>query len=783
MFDGLLHGLRKRKPAVAAAGVAGAVLAMLVYIVAPMEDVIGSRLFSTIVTDENGNLLAAAIAADEQWRFPPPAALPEKYVAALIAYEDKRFYSHPGVDPIAVLRAAHSNWRQGRIVSGASTITMQLARLIRGDPARTYRAKAAEALLALKLEFHFSKQEILGLYAALAPMGGNTVGINAANWRYFQHRLEDISWAEAALLAVLPNDPAGIHPGNNRRALLNKRNQLLDRLAERGHLSELDLKLARLEALPAAPQPLPDYTPHLLQTLKARFPEKNHFKTAIALTLQRHLLTIADSYSRRNENNNIHNLSILVLDNRDNAVIAYLGNRTGSADSEYAGAVDIIQRPRSSGSLFKPFLFALMLQQGFFLPDTLIPDIPTHYDGYSPENYDHRYRGLVPAKQALSQSLNVPAVRLLDRYGVALFKDNLQQLGLSTLWRPAEDYGLSLILGGAETTLWDITNSFARLVKSARSEVDSPVGARLYTEQAIANATYPIATGAAWLTLEALLDVNRPGVEANWRDFSSSQRIAWKSGTSYGWHDAWAVGSNGRYTVGVWAGNANGEEARHLSGTITAAPVMLDVFNHLSFSDWPVKPEYALKQYRVCKADGYLSANGCETVLAEAPIEADFADVTPFHELIHIDKHTRLRVHGLCESPGNMQTVSRFVVPPVQAYYYSQVGSHLQPPPAWRRDCLDNLPGVAEQIPFALEYPAQQAKIKIPVELDGQLGRVVVKARHRESNAVIYWHLDDTFLATTRHIHEQAIAVNPGWHQLTLVDEKGYRISRWFKAI
>jgi penicillin-binding protein 1C len=564
---------------------------------------------------------------------------------------------------------------------------------------------------------------------------------------------------------------------------LNKRNQLLDRLAERGHLSALDLKLAKLEALPAAPRPLPDYTPHLLQTLKSRFPAQTRFKTAIDLTLQRHLLTMAGSYGRRNEKNNIHNLSILVLDNRDNAVTAYLGNHTGSADPEYAGAVDIIQRPRSSGSLLKPFLFALMLQQGFFLPDTLIPDIPTHYDGYSPENYDHRYRGLVPAKQALSQSLNVPAVRLLNQYGVAAFKDDLQQLGLSTLWRPAEDYGLSLILGGAETTLWDITNSFARLVKSARGEAGSPVSARLYDEQPIASATYLIATGAAWLTLEALLDVNRPGVAANWRDFSSSQRIAWKTGTSYGWHDAWAVGSNGRYTVGVWAGNANGEEARHLSGTLTAAPVMLDVFNHLPFGGWPEKPEYALKQYKVCKADGYLSTNGCETVLAEAPIEADFAAVTPFHELIHIDKRTRLRVHGLCENPGNMQTVSRFVVPPVQAYYYSQVSGNLQPPPAWRPDCLDNLPGVAEQIPFALEYPDSNAKIKIPVELDGQLGRVVVKARHRDSNAVIYWHLDDTFLATTKHIHEQAIAVNPGWHQLTLVDGKGYRITRWFEAI
>lgn len=758
-------------------------LTCIAYFCSPLPDVLTQQPYSTLVVDNNNNLLAATIATDQQWRFPPPRQLPQKYITAVIAFEDKRFYLHSGVDPFAIARAFVTNIKNGRIVSGGSTLTMQLARQLRGRHARSYFAKAAEAMLALKLEFHLDKQEILKYYATFAPFGGNTVGIDAANWRYFGHRLEDISWAEAALLAVLPNNPSGIHPGKNRATLVNKRNHLLKKLAETGYLSELDLKLTMLEPLPDKPAPLPDDAGHLLATLKKRFPQQFKFVTAIDRQLQKHLYAVADSYGRKYEKNNIHNISILVLANDSHEVIGYIGNQARGDQQEYAADVDIIQRPRSSGSLFKPFLFALMLQQGDILPDSLIPDIPSYYDGYSPENYDRHYRGLVPAREALSQSLNVPAVRLLYQYGVAAFKKDLQQLGITTLWRPAEDYGLSLILGGAETTLWDITNSFARLMQSAEGSDYSPLRARLHNHESVDFTTYPIAQGAAWQTLEALIDVNRPGVSSGWRNFDSSQRIAWKTGTSYGWHDAWAVGSNGRYTVGVWTGNANGEEARKLSGTRTAAPVMLDVFNYLPRAQWPEKPERALKKYKVCKEDHYLSGNGCETERVDAPVESDFTTVTPYHRLIHVDSVTHQRVHGFCESPSNMLTISQFVIPPVHAYYFSQFNIHWRSPPAWRKDCRDNLPEINNVVPLALEYPGPGSQVKIPVELDGRLGRVVIKAHHNDGGATIYWHLNDRYLDSTQYIHEKAIVVNPGWNQITLVDNKGFKISRWFKAI
>ncbi|MFT6103513.1 MAG: penicillin-binding protein 1C [Candidatus Endobugula sp.] len=766
--------------------------ALMLYVATPLSTQYLQQNLSTIVVDQQNNLLSARIASDEQWRFSPPKKLPQKYITALIHYEDKRFFQHIGVDPFAIVRAARINFQQGKVVSGGSTLTMQLARLIRVSQhesrERTFYAKSVEALLAFKLEFHLSKSQILIHYAALAPFGGNTVGIEAANWRYFQHGLEKMSWAEAALLAVLPNNPSSIHLGKNRQVLQKKRDRLLEKLFHLGYFSQLDLVLSKKERLPDRPHSLPRRTPHLLATLSKQFPDYSRFTTFIDRSLQSHLTILANSYNQQYEKNNVHNLSILVIDNYHNQVVAYIGNQTRSKKVAYASAVDIIQRPRSSGSLFKPFLFALMLQKGQILSNSLIKDIPSYYDGYQPQNYDRQYRGLIPAKTALSQSLNVPAVRLLQQYGITPFKQDLEQLGLTTLWRPAEDYGLSLILGGAETTLWDITNSFARLMKSAQGQGVSPINAQLHQEHIVEKKNYLISQGAAWLTLDALVDVNRPGVAVNWKDYTSSQKIAWKTGTSYGWHDAWAVGSNGRYTVGVWAGNANGEEAQILTGTKTAAPIMLDAFSFLSAEAtlenlWPDKPHQALKTYTVCQNDHYLVANNCASEQAWAPIEADFSTVSPYHVLMHIDSRNGLRVHGKCESPSRMQAISQFTLPPIAAYYYAQYQTDMPATPAWREDCAANLPAVNNLLPLAIAYPAVSAKIKIPVELNGTLGRIVLKARHQKDNAIIFWHLNNRYIDSTQGIHEQAVAVNPGWHQLTLVDNKGYKVSRWFKAL
>jgi len=765
----------------------GGLLSLLAFVLVlyglPLPDDITNNKYSTVLYSDDGVLLSARIADDEQWRFPPPKNLPEKYVSALLTFEDQRFFTHPGIDLLAIARAIKSNVASGKIVSGASTITMQLARMLSAGKQRSYWQKFKEALLALRLEMHFSKAEILRLYATHAPFGGNNVGLAAANWRYFGHDLSRMTWAEAALFAVLPNAPSSISPGKNRDRLLQKRNRLLERLYQDGALSALDLKLARLEPLPARPVPMPNKAPHLLARLKKTHPQKYNLTSTLDSDLQQQVNGIAENHIVKLGSRNINNLSILVLDNFENKTLAYIGNKVFKNNFSYSPSVDIIQRPRSSGSLFKPFLFSAMLQAGNLTPETLVLDVPSYYSGYSPKNYDLSYRGVVSARHALIESLNVPAVKLLQEYGVGLFHQDLQDIGLTTLFRSADDYGLSLILGGAETTLWDITNAYAGLTMSAYGRGEQFRQASIVEGINRDPFEFPIKQGASWLTLEALTQVRRPGVAAAWNEFSTSQQIAWKTGTSYGWHDAWAVGSNGRYTVGVWTGNANGEEGRDLTGSKAAAPVMLDVFRLLPNEAWPQKPLLALKTYYLCKDDGYLPAQDCEVQAVYVPLESDFSKTSPFHRRVHLDQASGQRVHSRCEEVTRMKSQSYFVLPPVADYYYQKVQPNHQAVPAWREDCLHDMQLAERELPMQLEYPLEGAQIKIPVQLDGDLGRTVFRAKHHASESILYWHLNDEYLGKTQYIHEKVLVMNAGWHRLVLVDEQGYQLQRWFKAI
>ncbi|MCK0153817.1 penicillin-binding protein 1C [Alcanivorax sp. S6407] len=749
--------------------------------VLPLPERLQTTPYATLMLDRHGRMLDARIAADQQWRFVPVARVPDKYRLALLEFEDKRFAWHPGIDPLAIGRAAWLNLNAGRVVSGGSTLTMQLARLLRDDPPRTLSEKAREAALALQLEWHFSKAEILTEYASRAPFGGNTVGLRAASWRYFQREPDALSWAEAALLAVLPNAPSWIHPGRNRERLRDKRDRLLVRLHDNGQLDDRDLQLALLEPLPAPPRPLPALAPHLMNTLEKAGNGKL-LETTLDASLQQRVQDLARQHGERLAREGVHNLAVVVIDHQQQQTRAYVGNVTHGNPVEYGAAVDIAASPRSTGSILKPLLYGLMLDDGQILPQTLIPDLPTNYGGFSPENHDHGYRGAVPAHEALSQSLNIPAVRMLRAYGGGRFHSALQRMGMTTLFRPAEDYGLTLILGGAEGRLDEITAIYARLMAAASGGTPQPLASLIRSVPSSEAPLFMLSPGAAWLTQQALREVARPGTARQWRQFSSSQPIAWKTGTSYGLRDAWAVGSNGRYTVGVWAGNGNGEPAPSLGGAATAAPLMLDVFSLLGPAPWPEPPLSELKSVQVCADDGYLAGGQCATRDQLAPRQSHFQTVTPHHQRIHLDSNGQ-RVHSGCEPVANMQHRDWFVLPPAQAWFYRRHHPDYRPLPGWRKDCVAGALALQSEPPMALVYPHAGSAIYIPTELSGTLGRAVFRAVHQNPSATLYWHLDDTFLGETRHFHEKAITADPGWHTLTLVDNQGFRLRQRFKVL
>ena len=362
--------------------------------------------YSTLVTDRNKELLGARIASDGQWRFPPTPTVPEKYKQCVIEFEDRHFYSHPGVNPFSIGRAVLQNARAGRIVSGGSTLTMQAVRLMRQNK-RTYFEKAIEIILATRLELSHSKEEILALYASHAPMGGNVVGIDAASWRYFGHGSASLSWGEAAVLAVLPNSPALMHFGRDRVGLQQKRDRLLRRLYDNGILEQTDYELALLEPLPHQPLPLPQIAPHLVTHAYLQSPG-NHIQSTVDKHLQLQVEEVLRLWNAEFSQNNIFNLAALVVDLETNEVLSYNGN-VGFGSQIHGNQVDIIQSPRSTGSILKPFLYSAMLEEGSLLPTELIPDVPININGFAPKNYSLGYDGAVHAdRRWLVRSMYLP---------------------------------------------------------------------------------------------------------------------------------------------------------------------------------------------------------------------------------------------------------------------------------------------------------------------------------------------------------------------------------------
>ena len=517
----------RRKKIIKGIAVATGLVLMLWLFCLPTQ-LFNETSYSTVVVDKNGELLGARVADDGQWRFPPCDTLPEKFVRAVIEYEDRSFYSHFGVSLRGIARAVKQNISNGRIVSGGSTITMQTIRLNRRGQ-RTFIEKFIEMFMATRLEWRYTKDEILRMYASHAPFGGNVVGIDAAMWRYLGNNGNDMSWAEAATLAVLQNAPSAIHLSKNREQLLSKRNRLLKRLLNKGEITADEYELSIEEPLIGQPYPMPQIAPHLVE-YHNRIAHGRLTQTDIDVSLQKQLESLTAHWRTELALSGINDLAAIVVEVSTGNIIAYCGNADITADRT-GKWVDIASASRSSGSILKPLLYCAAIQEGTILENTILPDIPTDFGGFAPKNFDGSYTGVIGARNALSLSLNVPNVWLLKEFGVSRFASLLQKCGLSTLTRSADTYGLSLILGGAEVSLRDVVSCYAKI---ARYDTDFPLNDSV----------------AIYSMFNAMREVNRPD-QLDWTRVSSAQNIAWKTGTSYGARDGWAIGVTPKYVVGV----------------------------------------------------------------------------------------------------------------------------------------------------------------------------------------------------------------------------------------
>lgn len=750
--------------------------------------------YATTLRSNEGILLNALIAEDEQWRFPPLDSIPEKYQTAVRLFEDEYFFYHFGINPASLARAAFQNIKAGKVISGGSTLTMQTVRMALGNKKRTYSQKCIEILKSLRVEFMYSKASIFKLYANHAPFGGNIVGLHAASWRYFSKEPHQLSWAEAATLAVLPNNPKKIFPGKNNAELLLKRNKLLDKLCDRNFIPKEDLDLYKTEPIPDKIISIPNHAFHLLQRAANENQKGKKIVTTLHYDTQLRVENQVFKYSKKLSDSEIHNVAAVVIEIDTGNTLAYIGNSTNQ--NQHSQYVDVVDAPRSPGSLLKPILYAAALDQKIILPKELLPDIPLFSKSFIPKNFDKKFRGVVHADQALSNSLNVPFVYLLRKFGYENFYQILStQLGYK-LGYPASHYGLSLILGSAETTLWDITAIYSGMARAYKRYFERPLGLsysdmdfhpNYYHKNQNINHEKELKKSGVFdasaleNTFKAMEQLKRPGQESGWAVFDSNKSIAWKTGTSFGFKDAWSIGFNDTYLVGVWVGNADGEARPDLVGIKSAAPLMFDVFSFLEgnsiLNDQPMG-----EIENMCLKSGMIAGDYCleltELYLTEN--QFNYGKTCTYHKPLQLNKEMTLRVNSNCYEIAQMITKGWFVLPPVEAWYYKKYNPTFLNPPIFHPQCQQEI----QTQHLQLIYPKNSAKIMIPRQQDGSRGKALFHAAHQNEESQVFWHLDEVFLGTTlNNNHKMEIKADKGVHQLVLIDDLGHEIKTNFEIL
>lgn len=726
---------------------------------------------STVLLDRNGELLGAHISADEQWRFPLCDSVPKKFETCITEFEDRNFRSHFGVSIKGVFRAVAQNLRNGRRVSGGSTLTMQVIRLMRKNPKRSYCEKILEILLATRLEIRLTKDEILQLYCSHAPFGNNVVGLDAAAWRFFHRPAHQLSWAESATLAVLPNAPGLIYPGRNQNQLRAKRNRLLKRLHEVGEIDDISYEMALTEPLPSKPHPLPTSAPHVLNKCLTNGEKGKTVKTTINARMQREVNQLLESHISGMRENKIYNGAVLITDVNTGEIVAYAGNAINSG-GEHSNQVDCAQAPRSTGSILKPLLYAKSLEAGIITPKMQLVDVPSKFGGFSPKNFSGSYDGLVPADKALSRSLNIPMVHLLNRYGLSKFHSDLNDLGFSTIRNHSGHYGLSLILGGAEVTLWDLNQVYTNMAQTLKNKDLSSINyLNKTTQNTVKQKFTTIEKASIYCSFEAMTEVKRPDADNQWKMFSSSQKIAWKTGTSFGFRDAWSIGITPDYVISVWIGNADGEGRPGLTGLTAAAPLLFELFHHLPRSEkWFPRPTLEMSKVPICVKSGHRATRHCEeTSMDFVPKSCLETKGCLYHHKIHLNQTETRRVSAECYQPSEMIHKSWFILPSSIEQFYQKNHSDFRPLPDYDESCSSTQDHGA----FSVVYPRRKQRIYLPKDFNHTRRKIILEAVHRNRSSLLFWHLDGCYIGQTREIHQIPLIPSKGKHHLSIVDEFG----------
>jgi len=718
--------------------------------------------YSPRVLDANGHLVHIALSEDEKWRLPVEendiTPLLEK---AILTKEDRWFYQHPGVNPLAILRALGRNIVRGKTTSGASTITMQVARLLEPRP-RHIGSKLIEMVRAMQIEMRLSKKEILCLYLNLAPYGGNIEGIRSAAYFYLQKEPNHLSLAEITALSIIPNRPNSLTPGRQNTAIVQERNRWLQWFANKGTFSQKQIADALREPFDAERQPAPRYAPHISRTL-LRGKTSPNIKTTLQLNMQLQSEKILGDYIRSLQAYGIHNAAAVVVDNQTRSVLAYVGS-ANFFDTTDGGQVNGAAAVRQPGSTLKPILYGLAFDAGMLTPKTMIPDVPINYGGYVPENYDQRFNGLVSAEYALMHSLNIPAVNTLRLIGKERLLSTLALCRFNQIKKDQNKLGLSMILGGCGTTLEELTGLYCAIANNGmyqplrflQTGKASP-GIRILTQE------------ASFLLHETLSQTDRPDLPVNWSSTESLPKIAWKTGTSYGRRDAWSIGYNQRYTIGVWVGNFSGKGIPELSGSSIATPLLFRLFNAIdrqSHTQW-YSPGTHLEQRMVCTESGLTPGPQCQQIVMDyfIPLVSPRA-ICEHQKEVSVSPDERISYCVYCQPAAGYRKKWFAVFPEeVQAFMEQHQASKTTIPP--------HNPGCTqvwdEKGPL-IKSPKHQSEYFLSKQHPEPLA---LECQPAADVAMVHWYINDRFYKSTPARQKIFFMPDAGRQKISCTDDKG----------
>ncbi|HEB9313881.1 TPA: penicillin-binding protein 1C [Campylobacter coli] len=700
--------------------------------------------YSKILYDKNGEILSVFLNDEEQWHI-KSTDIPKRLKIAVINYEDRKFYSHFGVDFLALMRAFVNNFNSTQR-SGASTISMQTIKLW-DKKDRTYFNKFNEIIQSFALENAFSKDEILKLYLSNAPYGGNLVGYEAAILFYFDKNPKDLTWAQAALLAILPNQPGLINLEKNKTKLLNKRNKLLAKLYERKLINKDIYELSLKEPLPNF-KPRKNIAPHL--ALRLLNDDNKEIFSSIDKKIQLKIEKKAKEFSYTLQQKGIQNLAIILADTKTRKVLAYLGSQD-FYDMANLGQINGNTAKRSVGSTLKPFLYALSIDEGIIAPESILLDVPTFFSNFNPQNANKKYYGIISAREALQRSLNVPFVSLLQDYGYEKFFYKLKTF-LNFEDENYKRYGLSLILGTKELSLEDLVKLYLGLANYGEL-----ANLSFIRDENLSGVTRMFSKGSAYLTLEAMKELQRVGLE----NYNKEKIISWKTGTSYGRKDAWAIGATPKYTLGVWVGNFNGEANANLYGVSIAGDLLFEILGLLDEVDLEFAPSDDLMTIKLDSISKYRYDENLNTSYIHTlyPKEANILRTSPFLKKVYEYQGKELDSKDI-----HFKDAKAFIkldLPAYALHFFQQ-----------RNFKFSSKKGVN------IIYPKDNLKLILAKDLNGMKGLVAKVANL--NNEKLFWYLNQKLIYEGNE-NTQNLNLKEGKYQLFIISQSGEQDTVWFE--